>query len=65
MKSIPVGPTGKLVNIPVTEYTPGVTYLDGKKVDNSTTAVKTDQTFVNSDLSINVDKEVEALVGTK
>ena len=65
MKSIPVGPTGKLVNIPVTDYTPGVTYVDGKRVDASQHINKMDQTFVGGDLNINVDKEVEALVGSK
>ena len=65
-KLMPMGPAGKPVLTMVPDYTPGVTYLDGKRVDNSTTAVKNDQNFYNGELNIELtDKEIDALVDSK
>ena len=61
-KMIPAGPVGKPVLTMVPDYTPGITYVDGKRVDASQDIYKTDQMFVNSDLGLQIDREVQALV---
>ena len=62
-KFISAGPTGKPVLTMVPDYTPGVTYLDGKRVDASQHFNKADQTFVSGDLSAGFnDAELAAAV---
>jgi len=62
-KMMPAGPVGKPVLTMVPDYTPGVTYVDGKRVDASQHINKMDQTFVGSDLSAGFsDAELAAAV---
>ena len=60
---MPIGPSGQMLNIPVADYTPGVTYVDGKRVDASQNINKQEQNFVNGDLSAGFnDAELAAAV---
>ena len=62
-KMIPAGPVGKPVLTMVPDYTPGITYVDGKRVDASQDIYKHDQTFVTDDLGAGInDAELAAAV---